>query len=325
MSSLGIIGLYGGDDFWDFVQNGGGDIRITTDDGITECPREIVCDTTTKTGEVHALIPSVSASVDTIIYVYYGNPSASDYDPTDTYGSQAVWSDYNVVFHFENNTDDSSGKSTDITINGIPTYENGKFGKGISLNEIGDYITALGVFPDYAVNNYHISTWIKHDSIVTTNVYAEQQGVIAAYPSGSANVYLSLRNSQYHYRNISASPLYDTTRGTAQTAGSFRKIDGKIIGNDCYLSKSNIWGPPGALSNNKVDLSNTGLAVGKLMNATDTFIGIIDELRIRKNYVSDNFATTEYNNQNDPGSFYTAQSMEQRHRSPFPSNFSLIR
>ena len=74
--------------FWGYVKNGGGDIRITTSDGITEIAREVrSCDTTALTGEVYALMPT---SPD-YFYLYYGNPNAEDYADTDTYGKNNVW------------------------------------------------------------------------------------------------------------------------------------------------------------------------------------------------------------------------------------------
>jgi hypothetical protein len=49
-----------GEGFFQHTQNNGGDIRVTTDDGITEVPRELVsCDIDNQTGELHFLAPSL--------------------------------------------------------------------------------------------------------------------------------------------------------------------------------------------------------------------------------------------------------------------------
>lgn len=95
--------------FWATVQNGGGDIRITTSDGVTECPREIVtCVVSTKTGEVHVKVPTVSSTTDTVIFVYFGNSTVSDYAANATYGSQNVWTGYLDIYHLTQNVNDSA-------------------------------------------------------------------------------------------------------------------------------------------------------------------------------------------------------------------------
>jgi len=80
--------------FWDYVKDGGGDIRVSADDETTEYARHILsCDTTALTGEVIVLIPTISNTVDTDIYLFYGNPNNDDYADTDPYGKNAVYAD----------------------------------------------------------------------------------------------------------------------------------------------------------------------------------------------------------------------------------------
>jgi hypothetical protein len=98
--------------FWSTVANGGGDIRVTTANGETECPVEPVsCDTGTDTGELHFLANSVDGTTDTTFYIY-ANGTSSGYAVTDTYGRNAVWADYNAVYHMEGLTDATAGGFT---------------------------------------------------------------------------------------------------------------------------------------------------------------------------------------------------------------------
>ncbi len=93
-----------GPQFFSGVKSDGGDIRVTTSNGVTEVAREVVStDTTGETGEVHFLGTSISASSDTDFYVYYGNSAESDYATTATYGRNVVWSSagYVGVWHLE--------------------------------------------------------------------------------------------------------------------------------------------------------------------------------------------------------------------------------
>ena len=79
--------------FWSTVQTDGGDIAVTTDDGTTRLPVELVAiDTGASTGELHFLADSILAATDTTFRIYFGaaltitQPAAGD-----TYGRNAVW------------------------------------------------------------------------------------------------------------------------------------------------------------------------------------------------------------------------------------------
>ena len=61
----------GGDD--------GGDIRVTTSNGTTELPRQVVSiDVGSETGELHFEADSLSSTQPTDFYIYYGNVAASE-------------------------------------------------------------------------------------------------------------------------------------------------------------------------------------------------------------------------------------------------------
>jgi len=77
--------------FWEHVNAGCGDIRVTTSDGQTELPRQIVsCDSATRTGTLWFLAPSLSARSDTRFYLYFGNPDGADYAAGHPYGATAL-------------------------------------------------------------------------------------------------------------------------------------------------------------------------------------------------------------------------------------------
>jgi len=77
--------------FWEHVGTACGDIRVTTADGRTELPRQVVtCDTSARTGQILLLAPSLSPRSDTRFYLYFGNPDATDYAPEHRYGAAAL-------------------------------------------------------------------------------------------------------------------------------------------------------------------------------------------------------------------------------------------
>jgi hypothetical protein len=62
---------------WAHAITGGDDVRITTADGVTECPYWIEDWTHGSGAVIWARVPSLSASpASTVIYLYYGNPAA---------------------------------------------------------------------------------------------------------------------------------------------------------------------------------------------------------------------------------------------------------
>lgn len=102
------------------AQNGGADIRFTSDaEGTTQLPLHVVSFVTDATAGnrkclIFVLVPSLSTSADTTIYVWYNNSSASAYAVTDTYGRNAVWAQYEAVII----GNEASGTLVDSTGNG---------------------------------------------------------------------------------------------------------------------------------------------------------------------------------------------------------------
>jgi len=84
------------------------DIRFTTDDGATEIPYWIESKTDSVEAVVWVKVPSITASGNTTIYIYYGNPSASS----------ASDGDATFVFFddFEPESDKWTGSSTTYDI-----------------------------------------------------------------------------------------------------------------------------------------------------------------------------------------------------------------
>lgn len=128
-------------EFWTNVRSDGGDMRVTSGDGITELPREIVeIDTGAQTGELHFKSDSLSATANTDFYIYYGNANAEDHPVDGTYGRNNVWTDYSYVHHMNEssgNIIDSTGNGFDGVPQGSITYDDtGKLGNSIEIDPI---------------------------------------------------------------------------------------------------------------------------------------------------------------------------------------------
>lgn len=104
------------------INTNGTDIRFTTSDGGTSLAREIesyVPGTGTLTAWVK--IPLLSHTADTVIYMYYGNSSATEPAADSTYGKNNVWdSNFKGVWHLNDPTNPTD--STSNANNGTPSY-----------------------------------------------------------------------------------------------------------------------------------------------------------------------------------------------------------
>ncbi|MGH7851506.1 MAG: DUF2341 domain-containing protein, partial [Thermodesulfobacteriota bacterium] len=123
------------------AQADGDDILFTDSTGLVKLKHELVL-YTTATGYMEAWvkIPSLSSSVDTVIYMYYGNSGASaQQDPTN------VWdANYRAVYHLEGAYNATPGEVLDSTGNNfdgeasagdVPAQVDGKVGKGQDFEE----------------------------------------------------------------------------------------------------------------------------------------------------------------------------------------------
>ena len=81
--------------FFDGVDPDGNDLVVTAGDGVTKLKRDLVLlNATSSTGELHVKLPQISSATGTELYLYYGNPSATEVNE-----SGAVWQDYRAVWH----------------------------------------------------------------------------------------------------------------------------------------------------------------------------------------------------------------------------------
>jgi hypothetical protein len=299
-----------GDDFWANVQNGGGDIRITTSNGTTECPREIVsCDTATKTGEVHAKIPSVSSSTDTIVYLYYGNASAEDYAVDATYGAQNVWgANAKYIGHFQANANDSSASGNNGTVTGA-TQVDGKINKAYQFDGNADYINlnAAVLTPPTIV----ISLLINFDNMSRTDF-----GMIGTDTNSKNLFYLvkDLNNMSFGWRKDDGGTerRISFAHSGIISAGSYYHllfiIDNVSGEHKCYVNSVLRKSTTSTYTVGTVE-SPTYISIN---NATQAMKGYLDEYRIYSSSTAftQQWVTTEYNNQNSPATFYDVGEQE---------------
>lgn len=150
---------------------GGGDIRFSSDSaGVTQLACEIVnfvtdASVSNRRCKIFVKIPSLSATSNTDIFIWYSKAAETQPAASSTYGSEAVWADYFGVWHFNGNGADSSGNHADMTISGTPLALDGG---GYYFDNSGNYLKLqMAAGP----NELTWETSVQHDGGSWENVF----------------------------------------------------------------------------------------------------------------------------------------------------------
>jgi hypothetical protein len=118
------------------AQTDGGDILFTSANGTTKLDHEIER-YITATGELVAWVevPSLSGSVNTELYMYYGNGTVAD-----QWNMNGTWDDNYVVVHHLSDLIDSTQYGNNGTNNGATSTTSGRAGDAYDFDNSTDYI-----------------------------------------------------------------------------------------------------------------------------------------------------------------------------------------
>ena len=325
-----LINLATDTDLASDAQNDGDDILFTAADEVTKLKHEIESFNGT-TGELLAWvkIPSLSSSVDTDIYMYYGYASASDQQDVTN-----VWdSNYKMVQHLEDSTS-GADNITDSTVNAnhgtdynTPTLgATGQIDGAIDFNGSDQYVDTSSSFQTTLRGGFTISFWIKPTDgqpaaaqtiMGSTNAAAEDRLNIQIKPEGkpliayesSNNVARAmtnavvLSNGQESWHQI-VFVADNTTGGVGGLKvyfdGSEQTLDATYNGDTSGVTFAD-WTSADEIFISAYDNNGT---------PGSHFDGIIDEVRISSNTRTADWITTSYNNQINPSDFLTLGSEE---------------
>ncbi|MHA2335107.1 MAG: DUF2341 domain-containing protein, partial [Candidatus Hodarchaeales archaeon] len=266
---------------------------------------------------------NLSNSQDTIISMYYGNPTVSNQEnPT------GVWNENFVLVQHLN--DDPSGTIHDSS---IYQHQGTQVGSMTSTNLVTGKITNAYYFNSGVGQAVNIP---DHDSLdITENLTIEVWiNVPAAVLSTGDYVILSHRDNDGYQVAFKDGAL----RMKILDAGSTKTVeilDPGMIANSWYHVVTRFEGPNMHIFINGTDVAtNTGndaitsystsfpLRIGARATGGNWFEGKIDEVRVSNTLRSNDWISTEFSNQNDPESFYSTGSKENSPASdnwPFPS------
>jgi hypothetical protein len=262
-----------------------------------------------KQGEVHFKANSISGSSDTDFYIY-ANGTSADYAVTDTYGRNAVWSDYAVVYHTETNANDSTSNGRNGTVVSATFGSGGKIANRIDITPAansGINITGYDMPTGAAAKSF--TFWANLDAL-------RREWFVAGGTDSANNAFGLFLNGGSGVDNLvffANGGANDIDYGTGQlTTATWTKITITYDGTNVRYYKN------GSLINTTARTLNTtntsaGTLVGnrKTDEANSRYDGKLDEVRFMNGSWSTDWETTEYNNQNSPATFYTIGAMEE--------------
>ena len=297
-NDLRVVGSLG------HVQNANGfDVIFTADDGVTLLNFQLE-KYTSGTGQYTAWvkIPNLSTSINTNIYMYYGNAAIV----ADQSTPAIVWSNYYGVWHLQTATytTDNSGNGFTLTDNGTTNQSPAQINDGRADNGT-QWLEVSNTFPNITTN-FTMSGWIYTtdktkagqrvfcDDVNNTGGYALSlgdggTGQLRFYSRNSTPVILDagnlINNNTWYYvsavANITGLTKTIYINGASVASGAFTGAWGTDAGNSSIAGET---------------------ASGETANRLQ---GRIDEVHVAKSALSADWLLTEYNNQSSPATFYS--------------------
>jgi hypothetical protein len=298
------------------AQADGDDILFTSSDGTTKLSHEIE-QYTSSTGELVAWvkIPSLSATANTDIYLYYGNASATSQQSASSAWRSAIPGVYHlnqVPTGSSNDILDSTSPADHGTSSGSMTSGDSvdaKIGKGLDFDGINDAINVPNTNNtfDFGSSDFTFETWVKTTESCTGNrVYISQRNSTNGLAMWLGCTDGNKANFSIRDGNNSTTVVTGTT--TINTGGWF-KIAATKTGTTNITMKLYVNGVQEGPSETKTVAALTSTSPIKIAdyNANATFYpeAVLDEVRVVKEALSADWIQSEFNNQNSPSTFYT--------------------
>ena len=313
------------------AQSNGNDILFTSSDGTTKLNHEIE-NYTSSTGSLVAWVgvPTLSSATDTVLYLYYGNSTA-----TGQQNPAAVWdANFKAVWHLvevgstganaysDSTSNANNGQGGGGTAGAVPAQAAGQISYGQSFDGANDYIATTNLVsspPPYG-SAFTESIWFQTTSSVEAKlislenqrtgtgssaidwmIYMEPTGNVVGgvYSGGSKTIISSpMNNGNWHYAVLT----YYNQSSTDTNLSLY--VDGSFIGSKTSVTPQTMTGylrmgsyhisgnwPPGVV-------------------ADGYYSGALDEARYSTINRSSTWIATEYANQNSPSTFSSVGNEE---------------
>ncbi len=300
------------DAFFAALQADGDDIRVTTGDGFTEVPFELVTiDTVAKTGEIH-FRAALDSTTDTTFYVYHGNPSATAYATTATYGRNNVWSNgYVAVYHMDQDPSlgapqyiDSTGSTTGTAFNmETGDQQAAQVGRGADLDGTNEYI---GTNMNRTLATSTWSLWMRTDG--NQGAY---DGVLFSRGGQTSGINIDNTANRIGYHWNDAAATYNWNGGPVYPRNTWFMASLVVLPNQATAYVHATSGITSGVNvtthgNSLINALNFGQdsAGGRFYN------GLLDEVRISNTARTQGWLTTSFNNMASTTQFYAVSASE---------------
>lgn len=306
------------------------DLVFTSDSGgTTKIPWEIdFYDGTNGILWAWVKLATVSHTSDTVLYVFYDDPTVTTQQNTSTLSPSHVWdSNYIQVVHLPNGTTLSASDSTSNSVNVVTnnaTATTGKIDGGASFNGSSSYLGYGTPSATQLTGASTLSIWANFTAfpgsgaVVLYGAFDDHLFPTTFY--NNSILYIAgvgiIGNVTNAGTNYGASTSYSTTGSWVYLTWVFVPNTGVFLYVNGVLAASG--SAPSVQSS-----SQSAWTIGAGGNGIEYFYhGLLDEARLSNTNRSADWITTEYNNQNNPESFVTAGSEVTLIIGPFPTHFS---
>jgi hypothetical protein len=326
-----LINLASDSNLASHTQSNGNDILFTSSNGVTKLSHEIE-KFTSSTGALVAWVKvsSLLSSVDTDLYMYYGNP---------TCGSQQdavnVWdTNFKGVWHLKEDPSGAAPQMKDSTKanNGTSggTMTSGdqlacKINGGLDFDGSDDNINCGDINAVNEATALTVSAWVKCLDLT-------RDGMILAKDTFAANSELLFWRDETTAtggRTDTLSAEVGTGSADARYYGStgllndnnwhfvvITYVGGSATGLRGYIDgvEDTAQSPVSTASVSALRNTTNPVYIGRSQGGSPYFTGDIDEVRISNTARTAAWISTEYSNQNSPSTFYSVCSQEENPR-----------
>ncbi|SMO96197.1 DUF2341 domain-containing protein [Gracilimonas mengyeensis] len=321
-------------DLRDNVQSSNGyDILFAADvNGNTILSHEIES-YNSSTGELIAWvqIPSLSGNTDTDIYMFYGNGAVTTNPSTN-----AIWnSNYFGIYHFENNVSDASGSNNNLTNRSTSNLGNGKIGSARNLNNSSNVASNSNSGQHLEVPNrifsgvgdFTFSGWVQLDRANTnwervfdfgrnTNINFFFTPSVGTNSPSETRVRITGNGNSGEQGAIISNSTLDIGQWVHWAIVLDDGANTLIVyrNGSLYGTANNV-----TLTPNSIENSNSNYFGRSNYGADDYIDAKFDEFRLASSTFSSGWIATEFNNQNNPSSFYTVSNQQPVDGNPPPA------
>lgn len=296
-------------DIFTDAKAGGADIRFSSDAaGANELAFEInIWDAAATACVIFCNIGTITTSTNPIVYIWYGNPAASAYAETDTYGKHKVWdSNFKMVQHL---TENGTGQAIDSTSNSVDsasrtavsTQTAPLFYRSASFTLASSQYIGFGNVVTLASSPCTLESWFNSASIAAgTLQYTVTKGFqyFQLFGRTAGSVYyddLTLYTSTWNEAYVLL---------TAGDVGSWQYNFGSFGGHPGTIANwNNLNSGVTIASSGAIAASTSNLNIGASSVPAGYFNGKIQEVRISNIQRSTAYREATYRNISSPATF----------------------